>query len=254
MYQLDYSEGQWKKLDYNRKRKKLEIKNATAENIGLYRCRYNETIIKIYIVDLVGNYPHSVFTQLVRLSVSAKYAGTKPEVLSVMASPNSTIVPTSQVVIQCKVKSEIPPEIRWFKECTTRSCEDFSRLRYDGSCYCSLDTSNPGAYPRGDSNIYMSKLFIPNSSNGDSGTYVCVVITVYGENHKNVTIKVGDMNDNVNNSGNSINSFRLLFLIPLFFVLVPVTIWLGFYRRKKKSRRQLHEHQKHQLIQPVIEL
>ncbi|KAJ3626809.1 hypothetical protein MTP99_017277 [Tenebrio molitor] len=77
MYKLGNTDGEWKKLNFNKMRKKLEIKNATEENIGLYRCLYNESVIKIYVVDVV---------------VSAKYNGPPPEVLSLIPSSNSTIL------------------------------------------------------------------------------------------------------------------------------------------------------------------
>jgi hypothetical protein len=228
MYKLGNTDGEWKKLNFNKMRKKLEIKNATEENIGLYRCLYNESVIKIYVVDVV---------------VSAKYNGPPPEVLSLIPSSNSTILSNTPLVIQCKAKSVTPPEIRWFKECDVQTCE----LNYKGHCYCAIPSSN-SAFAISN-NIYLNKLNIYNSRRLDSGTYICLVVSSYGTAYKNITIKVQDISE----SEETNKSFSLLFLIPLCLILVPVTIWLCFYRRKKKHRHSLNEHQK-QLIKPVVEV
>lgn len=53
LYKLDNG-NEWKKLDYNKGRKKLEINNSNEEDTGLYRCLYNKSIIKIYVLDIIG--------------------------------------------------------------------------------------------------------------------------------------------------------------------------------------------------------
>ncbi|RZC37816.1 fibroblast growth factor receptor-like 1, partial [Asbolus verrucosus] len=224
MNKLDRSGSKWKKLDF-KTTSNLKLKNASEENAGLYRCLYNDSVIKIYKIDVF---------------VATKFTGPTPEVLSLIPSTNSTILPNTPISIQCKVKSVTPPEIRWFKECNGHKCE----VKENGHCYCPISSPN-SAYSISN-NIYLSKHSIQSSRNINSGTYICLVISVYGKDYKNVTIKVQDLQ----NDGMKNKSFSSLFLIPLCFVLVPVTIWLCFYRRKKKNRN-LNEHQK-KLIKPVV--
>lgn len=174
-------------------------------------------------------------------TVPAKYKGPPPEVVSVIPT-NTTIPQTSHLVIQCKIHSFVRPEIRFFKECNGKRCDIYE----NDFCYCSIPVSN-NLHSLGH-NLYMSKLNIYNVRDIDSGVYACLAISVYGKDYKNVFVLVqGSTLEQISEQ----KSFSLLFLIPLGFVLVPVVVWLCYYKKKNTiSTLVYNEHQK-QLIKPV---
>ncbi|XP_044260669.1 uncharacterized protein LOC123008736 [Tribolium madens] len=216
--------SEWKKLDYNRRKKKLKINNATEENVGIYRCMHNDSVLKQFTLDVV----------------TTRYIGPPPEVLSLMPS-DSAVLPNTPLAIQCKVSSVSPPVIRWFKEGSDQICE----VKYDDHFYCPIPSSNDVFHISGDK--YLSKLNIHNLHSINSGTYVCLVLSEFGNDFKNITIEV---------EGSEVVEetrivFWWLFLIPISLILVPVGIWLCFYRRKSNRRHRLNEQQT-KLIKPVV--
>ncbi|XP_967276.2 hemicentin-1 [Tribolium castaneum] len=225
LYKGVHCEGsEWKKLDYNRRKKKLRINNATDENVGIYRCLHSNSVLKQFTLDVV----------------TTRYSGPPPEVVSLRSSSDSAVLPNTPLAIQCKVSSVSPPVIRWFKEGSDQNCE----VKYDDHFYCPIPSSNDVFHMSGDK--YLSKLNIYSLHNINSGTYVCLVLSEFGNDFKNITIEV--------EGGEAVEESRIvfwwLFLIPVSLVLVPVGIWLCFYRRKS-NRRRLNEQQT-KLIKPVV--
>lgn len=187
---------------------------------------------------------------IIFFSVGLRHNELPPKVAPLILSSNSTMLPLTNIVIQCKMTSIIPPEVRWFKECRGRKCvSNISDIQSNG-CYCLIPNSN-FVYSNG-SDVYFSKLSIYNLRTIDSGMYICLALSAQGHDQSNITIKVQDQDYLYSNGArNRRFSFSILFLIPLCFILVPLTIWLCFYRRKKKHC-SLSERQKQQLIQVDI--
>lgn len=169
--------------------------------------------------------------------------GKPPELLSIEPE-NSTITQNTHLTIQCKVSSQSPPAIWWFKQ-TDRITE----IQYNNRYYDRINTSDPFYTMRDEVNVYLSKLNIYNAREMDSGVYVCAAVTNSGMDYKSAAVNV------ISNTvyGKSHPPFSLLFLIPLFFALIPVTVWLCYYRKKRKNvQRHSELPQQQRLIRPVL--
>ncbi|KAK4875837.1 hypothetical protein RN001_012259 [Aquatica leii] len=209
----------------------LHLQKINTSFSGLYRCITDEKIIKIY--------------EVIVLDSLNKYSYQPPELLDVIPL-NTTIASNMQVIIQCRVYSQRPPVIWWFKE----SDESNYDIKYSGKYYLQINTSVQVYGIPHESNVYLSKMYIYHAQGSDSGKYVCFAMTASGMAHKDASIKV-ITNDTYWESD---TSFVLLFLIPITFALIPITIWLCYYRKKKKSIKKLsmHRHQSSDAVRPML--
>lgn len=137
----------------------------------------------------------------------------------------------TKIVIQCKVYSDyVPPVIWWLKKLEFPIDDSNFSIQYNNKTYINLKTSQKEL----GNHTYISKLIIEKSNRSDSGMYTCFAVNIYGSNGKDVYIDVVPLN----NEWNSSTSFLLLFLIPLGFALIPISVWLCvFFYRKKKLRK-----------------
>ncbi|XP_048522528.1 titin homolog isoform X2 [Dendroctonus ponderosae] len=188
-------------------KQRLEIDSMNKADSGLYRCLEKGVVKKSLIIEVVAD----------------SYEGPPPSVQSLLTS-NITNQLNMEFTIQCNVTSVIPPTVIWFKKCYGSKCD----IDYDGICYCHLNIT-ASSYNIG--NTYISKMNIFNAKEIDSGLYACLAVTEYGKDYKYVTITVPDVDGKNNNS----NSFPLLFLIPLALIIVPLLVWLCYFRRKTKK-------------------
>lgn len=152
--------------------------------------------------------------------------GSTPNVLEFQPS-NVTVYREMRIVIQCKVYSILPVEIRWFKE-------DQNGFIYKNISYVMLNYSQHVYIDR---DIYLSKLIIDKAHENDSGVYMCAAINSLGPVFRtaNVTVLSYPSSKEYRES----NSFYLLFLIPLGLALLPIIVWLCYYRKKKKNDRKI---------------
>ncbi|XP_057651775.1 uncharacterized protein LOC130891191 isoform X1 [Diorhabda carinulata] len=193
----------WRRLE-NVTRGRIHFEAANKEHNGIYRCSQNNVPVKIFIVDVFD----------------PGYSGSPPQVYPLKIS-NITGPINMEFTIQCKVNSEVPPTIIWFKSCYGQKCD----FKYYQTCYCHINTSISN-YNTG--STYLSKYLIFNARDVDSGTYVCLAVTQFGKDDQNVTISVPyTKSDN--------DFYSLLFLIPFGFLLVPLLVWWCYFRKKKKS-------------------
>ncbi|KAF5292479.1 hypothetical protein FQA39_LY14026 [Lamprigera yunnana] len=189
----------------------LHLQKINTSFSGLYRCINDDKVIKIYEIIVVDSLN--------------KYNYQPPELLDVVPL-NATIAPNMQMIIQCRVYSQRLPVIWWFKE----SDETNYDIKYSGKYYLQINTSIQAYGIPQESNVYLSKLYIHRAQEQDSGKYVCFAMTETGMAHKDASIKVITSDK----YWKSDSSFVLLFLIPITFALIPITIWLCYYRKKKK--------------------
>lgn len=176
------------------------------------------------------------------LSDSFIYGGPPPKVLEV--TPRFLHLPQhAPLIIKCKVSSKLPPLIVWFKE--TQS-SDPSAIEYYEKTYKKINSDQHLA--QDDSSIYLSKVIVENATVMDSGTYVCLVVTESGHDTSIASIRVEDPISSKfaqHSPQTQDTSFSLLFLIPFPLALVPLIVWLCYYRRKSRGRR---EHQQCTLL------
>lgn len=153
--------------------------------------------------------------------------GQRPRIVEITPS-NSTVPVYTQVIIKCKVYSKHPLFIWWFKQ----SDGSFYDIKYLDKFYSRIRTSIQ-VYPvPNEADTYLSKLNIHNVTVADSGNYACVGVTEHGIEKDYAMLRVlGNANWEPR------TSFSLLFLIPLAFALVPTTVWLCYYRKKKVRRK-----------------
>ncbi|XP_017773535.1 PREDICTED: fibroblast growth factor receptor 4 [Nicrophorus vespilloides] len=205
---------QWSKMQHTRRNctSQMHVKNVTSSHSGLYKCEVNKftTLYDVDVIELV------------------KYEGEPPKLLEIFPS-NSTIKPYSSVVVQCRVSSIHVPMILWFKQIENGLRYD---LKYSEKYYIRINASH-NVYPLpNDENVFVSKLNIHNVTYLDSGTYFCVAVTELGMDNQNFTIKVVSTLSYYEQP----TSFSTLFLIPLPFVLIPVTVWLCYYKNKRAKK------------------
>ncbi|CAG9760449.1 unnamed protein product [Ceutorhynchus assimilis] len=190
-------------------RHRFEISSLARSDSGAYRCIEKDIVKKAVIIEVVG---------------IESYDGPPPAVQALLTS-NITGQLNMEFTIQCNITSKIPPTVIWFKKCYGSKCD----IEYDDICYCHLNIST-SFHNIGDT--YISKMNIFNAKVIDSGLYACLAVTEYGKDYKYVTIKVPD--DDMKPNG--INSFPLLFLVPLALVAAPVLVWVCYFKRKTKKR------------------
>lgn len=141
----------------------------------------------------------------------------------IVIDPKNITIPTNtELVIRCSVNN--PSSIMWFKETDANGYD----IMYDGHYYSKLSTT---IYPNHvlESTEYQSKLSIRKVSLSDSGVYVCV-----GVNEDSIKTEVNVVSV-IGYNWEPHTSFSLLFLIPLAFALVPITVWLCYFRKKRKD-------------------
>lgn len=170
-----------------------------------------------------------ILTNVLDFSNNYYYSEDPPQVLDVAPS-NLTLSAHSQGKIQCRVYSKRVPVIWWFKQSDGTTDYD---IKYRNKFYSRINSSLQ-VYPVPEqSNVYLSKMAIFSARNEDSGLYVCVAMTESGKDFKNVLVTVSE------DSADSDLSYYcdyLLFLIPVAFALIPVSLWCCF--RKKRWEKQ----------------
>ena len=172
---------------------------------------------------------------------------------------NVTAFVDSQVVLQCRVVSKVPPSIKWFRKHDTPENSagtfifwqiiDFlvpnlahfilehinpRSIQYLENTYDLVDSAGEKDLS---SDTYLSKLILNNVSLKDSGTYVCIGINYRGFQMRQAYVNVISPADSLyNEQGSSIQHFFLLFLIPLGLAVIPVIFWTCFVVSKRKRR------------------
>lgn len=194
----------------------LHLHDVNTSYSGLYRCITDDRVIKTYEVIVVDrnnktNYPPT-------------------ELLDVIP-PNATIEINMRVIIQCRVYSQLPPTIWWFKESDATNYD----IKFSGKYYLQINKSVSAYSVPHESNVYLSKLYIYHAKEVDSGKYVCFALTDSGTAQKDATVNV----ISTEKYWEPQSSFVLLFLIPIIFALIPITIWLCYYRKKRKNNQKV---------------
>uniref|UniRef100_A0A7G3AHM8 receptor protein-tyrosine kinase n=1 Tax=Lutzomyia longipalpis TaxID=7200 RepID=A0A7G3AHM8_LUTLO len=209
----------------------LVIKNPTEANSGLYRCSMNpyrpdnRTVLGIHVVN---TYQLDV--------MSADMADSPPEFIGHGA--NVSIPLDGTAVLQCKVFSRIPPSIRWFRRQDNSSNypsftgDSYTHvIQYLESTFESVQSAGQKLVGR---DTYLSKFIINNVAEEDSGIYVCVSMNYNGYRIQETLLHViGPERKHVR------NQFFLLFLIPILFAIIPVSMWLCFQLSRKRQRMQM---------------
>lgn len=151
--------------------------------------------------------------------------GSAPELID-FEPTNITVYQNTRIVMQCKIFSIHPVEIRWFKVAQ----EGFI---FQNKSYIRLNSSDHIFF---DKDIYQSKLIIDKASVTDTGIYKCAAINslgvVYREAYVNVLsqLEITYWQDST--------SLPLLFFIPVGLALIPILVWLWYYRRKRNIRKR----------------
>lgn len=158
------------------------------------------------------------------LDFSSKYSREPPHVLDVTPT-NLTISPREQAKIQCKVYSKRIPVIWWFKQSDNLDYD----IKYNDKFYRRINSTLQVYAVPGQANVYLSKMSIFHAGSEDSGLYVCVAMTESGKDYRSTLVTVLKVHDSFYRS----YRFYLLFLIPLVFALVPISLWCYFRSRWK---------------------
>lgn len=190
----------------------LHLHNVNTSYSGLYRCITDDKVIKTYEVIVVDRNDKSNY---------------QPAELLDVIPANATIEINTRVIIQCRVYSQLSPTIWWFKESDATNYD----IKFSGKYYLQINKSVSAYSVPHESNVYLSKLYIYHAKEVDSGKYVCFALTHNGTAQKDATINVVS----TDKYWEPQRSFVLLFLIPIIFALIPVTIWLCYYRKKRKT-------------------
>ncbi|CAG9862652.1 unnamed protein product [Phyllotreta striolata] len=209
----------WKKIE-NVTSGRLHIGSASRKHKGLYRCLQRNGTVRRFKLN--------VYEPL--------YTGSPPTVSPLQIS-NITGPINMEFTIQCRVTSEVPPTIIWFKSCYGQKCD----FRYHQTCYCHINTSisnhNTGT-------TYLSKYLIFDARDVDAGTYVCLAVNQFGKDDRNVTVAVPAKADR--------DVYSLLFLVPFGLLLVPLVAWLCYFEKRKRSPEVVVVvDQQKRLIRPV---
>lgn len=99
-----------------------------------------------------------------------------------------------------------------------------------------------------ETDVYLNKLNIQNTSSTDSGVYVCVALTPTGQDNKTAAVLIERTFEEIEEG----TSFSILFFIPLPFVLIPIIAWLCYYRKKIRWKRPVQ--QQAPLIRPAFHI
>ncbi|XP_059612152.1 fibroblast growth factor receptor-like 1 [Phlebotomus argentipes] len=208
----------------------LVIKSPSEANSGLYRCSMNpyrpdnRTVLGIHVVN---TYQLDV--------VSSDPMDSPPEFLGFGA--NVSVPLDGTAVLPCKVYSRIPPSIRWFKkQDNTSNYPSFSGDSYTHviqhleSTFESVESSGQKLVGR---DTYLSKFIINHVTEEDSGFYVCVSMNYNGYRIQETLLHVM-----MPESQFLKNQFFLLFLIPVLFAIIPLSMWLCFLLSRRRQRLQ----------------
>lgn len=151
--------------------------------------------------------------------------GSAPELRDFQSS-NLTVYQGMKIVMQCKVYSLHPVEIRWFKEAQDGfTFKNSSYIRLNSSSHIFLDKD-----------IYQSKLMIDKATENDSGVYTCAAINSLGVVYKDTYVDVISLEEM--KYWQDSTSLPMLFFIPAGLALIPILVWLWYYRRKRNIRRK----------------
>lgn len=178
-----------------------------------------------------------------------KYESDPPKVLSIHPE-NFTLPQNSRLIIQCNASSTTPLRIWWLKQTDK---QDKSAIKYFDKYYYPINNSDR-FYVQAETHVYLSKLNVYNARETDSGVYACAAVSNSGLDFKMAVVKVISINGPWYSEWEPHTSFLLLFLIPIVLALIPVTVWLCYYRKKKKCLRKHSEghQQERKLIRPVL--
>lgn len=150
----------------------------------------------------------------------SRYDGPLPKILEVR---RSKILKDSNVLMKCLVYSKITPSINWLKE----SDRTYHDLQYLDKYYQAVNRSE--TLTLNDDYIYYGEIKVKILK--DVENYVCLAMTQFGKDYEIISIDL--------KNGRSNFSFRtmssLLFLIPLSFIIVPIIIWLCYFKKKNSS-------------------
>uniref|UniRef100_A0A1B0D893 Uncharacterized protein n=1 Tax=Phlebotomus papatasi TaxID=29031 RepID=A0A1B0D893_PHLPP len=206
----------------------LVIRNPTEVNSGLYRCSMNpyrpdnRTVLGIHVVN---TYQLDV--------VPPDVMDSPPEFLGFGA--NVSVPLDGTAVLPCKVYSRIPPSIRWFrKQDNSSNYPSFAGdsynhvIQYLESTFESVESSGQKLVGR---DTYLSKFIINNVAEEDSGYYVCVSMNYNGYRIQETLLEVIVPERKLMK-----NQFFLLFLIPVIFAIIPLSMWLCFIVSRRRQR------------------
>lgn len=84
--------------------------------------------------------------------------------------------------------------------------------------------------------------------------YACAAVSNSGLDYKMAIVKVVSLNGPWYLDWEPHTSFLLLFLIPVVLALIPVTVWLCYYKKKKKGLKKQNEghQQESKLIRSTV--
>lgn len=225
--ECDTDNSKWTQLDETGH--KLRINKTNSSHNGLYRCTQNGNVLRIFSVEISGkknNLKSFTISLFARFSGTESYPPPKVESLTWFSSNSSSL---TEYTFLCNITSKPEPKVFWIKQCHGSICN----LNYHNMCFCPMNITNDNALYNND-NTYLSKIKLINVREVDSGWYMCLAVTSFGKDFKNITINVQSLNIPTP------ASYSLLFLIPFVFILSPAVIWLCYYyNRKKKKRKQI---------------
>uniref|UniRef100_A0A182NZZ5 receptor protein-tyrosine kinase n=1 Tax=Anopheles epiroticus TaxID=199890 RepID=A0A182NZZ5_9DIPT len=238
----------WQPLDCDNKpcRVTLTIRNASEVDAGLYRCTihpYRTDNWTLLDIQLVRTFELVVTKWPLDESIPA------PELLDNLPA-NTTAVAETQIVLQCRVHSKVPPTIKWFRRINKRlgehSFNQNKSIRYLENFYELLPSAGEKLLSH---DVYLSKLILYDASERDIGIYVCVGINYVGVSMADAYVNLVNPNGTPVEDGTSGGSYvelMVLFLIPIALALVPLAGWIGLnllrakHRSEEKSPVQLH--------------
>ncbi|XP_022907978.2 uncharacterized protein [Onthophagus taurus] len=209
--------GEWKRVPNNQSHiipclgnKKISNLEVKIENNTQYRCVNKNLVVKVFQLEVKEP--------------------KKPSVLEITPNVNTPKI-NSQLILQCKVYSSVQPlEIYWFKQCD--NCK--KKLMFNSTGYIRINTSDNDNVIQRELNIYISKLQIYKVGPLDDGVYACVGVNANYYDVKTLSVSIQHQYN-----WEPHISFSLLFLIPLAFALVPITVWLCYYRNRQKQHHRV---------------
>lgn len=125
--------------------------------------------------------------------------------------------------MKCIVYSKITPSINWLKE----SDKTFHDLQYLDKYYQAVNRSETLLLH--DDYIYYGEINVKLVK--DVENYVCLAMTQFGKDYETINIDL--------NNGYTDFQFRtissLFFLMPLSLIIVPIVVWLCYFKKKDTS-------------------
>lgn len=149
----------------------------------------------------------------------SKYDGPLPKILEVR---KSKLMKDSFILMKCIIYSKLAPSIYWLEE----SNETSHLFDYLGNYYQPVNRSE--SFPLYDDYIYYGEIKVEMTK--EVKNYACLAITQFGNDIEVINI-------DIRRNGYQLRTISTsLFLVPLALILVPIIVWLCYFKNRKKIK------------------